>query len=100
MLAGSLLKEAEELLRMGLKPGKPLRSWSGQGFYWHFFKCHPGEVADGYELALDKALQVLETLSCHEVKNINDKAEVKKVIRTSVMSKQYGNEDFLAELVN
>jgi T-complex protein 1 subunit theta len=78
MFAGALLKEAEELLRMGLKPG---------------------EVAEGYELALEKALEILETLSCHEVKDINDKAEVKKVIRTAVMSKQYGNEDFLADLV-
>jgi len=78
MFAGALLKEAEELLRMGLKPG---------------------EVAEGYELALEKALEILETLSCHEVKDINDKAEVKKVIRTAVMSKQYGNEDFLADLI-
>jgi len=74
-----LLKEAEELLRMGLKPT---------------------EVADGYELALEKALEILETLSCHEVKDISDKEAVKKVIRTAVMSKQYGNEDFLANLVS
>ena len=79
ILAGALLKEAEELLRMGLKPT---------------------EVADGYELALEKALEILETLSCHEVKDISDKEAVKKVIRTSVMSKQYGNEDFLANLVS
>jgi chaperonin GroEL (HSP60 family) len=38
ILAGALLKEAEELLRMGLKPT---------------------EVADGYELALGKALEIL-----------------------------------------
>lgn len=78
ILAGALLKEAGELLRMGLKPT---------------------EVADGYELALEKALEVLETLSCHEVKDISDKEAVNKVIRTSVMSKQLGNEDFLANLV-
>ena len=42
MLAGALLKEAEDLLRMGLKPT---------------------EVAEGYELALEKALAILETLS-------------------------------------
>ena len=79
MFAGALLKEAEELLRMGLKPT---------------------EVADGYELALEKAIEVLETLSCHEVKDISDKVAVKKIIRTAVMSKQYGNEDFLADLVS
>jgi T-complex protein 1 subunit theta len=42
---GSLLKEAEDLLRMGLKPT---------------------EVAEGYERALEKALEVLETLSCFD----------------------------------
>ncbi len=60
----------------------------------------PTEVADGYELALEKALEILETLSCHEVNDISDKEAVKKVIRTAVMSKQYGNEDFLANLVS
>jgi hypothetical protein len=78
MLAGALLKEAEELLRMGLKPT---------------------EVAEGYELALEKALEILETLSCYEVKDISNKEEVKKVVKAAVMSKQYGNEEFLANLV-
>lgn len=78
MLAGALLKEAEELLRMGLKPT---------------------EVAEGYELALEKALEILETLSCYEVKDISNKKEVKKVIKAAVMSKQYGNEEFLANLI-
>merc|ERR1719158_1431787 len=75
VLAGALLKESEELLRMGIKPT---------------------EVAAGYELALEKALTVLETLSCKEVKN---ESEVLPVIRTSVMSKQYGHEDFLSKLI-
>ena len=78
MLAGALLKEAEDLLRMGLKPT---------------------EVAEGYELALEKALAILETLSCYEVTDISNKEEVKKVIKAAVMSKQYGNEEFLANLV-
>jgi len=60
----------------------------------------PTEVADGYELALEKALQVLETLSCYEVNDVSDKAAVKKVIKAAVMSKQLGNEEFLAELVS
>ena len=47
ILAGALLSEAEELIRMGLKPT---------------------EIADGYEMALEKALAVLETLSCAEIK--------------------------------
>jgi T-complex protein 1 subunit theta len=78
VLAGALLAEAEELIHMGLKPT---------------------EIAEGYELALEKALTVLETLKCGEIKDSRDLAEVKKAIRSSVMSKQYGNEDFITELI-
>jgi len=78
IFCGALLRQSEELIRMGLKPT---------------------EVAEGYEMALEKALEVLETLSCYEVKNNKDPVAVKKAIRTAVMSKQYGNEDFLSELI-
>jgi len=78
IFCGALLRQSEELLRMGLKPT---------------------EVAEGYEMALEKALEVLETLSCYEVKNTKDEESVKKAVRTAVMSKQYGNEDFLATLI-
>ena len=59
----------------------------------------PTEVAEGYEIALGKALEVLDTISCFEVKNTRDEESVKKAVRTAVMSKQYGNEDFLAGLI-
>ena len=79
ILAGALLAESEELIRMGLKPT---------------------EIAEGYEQALDKALEVLETLSIAEVKNPRSDLEtVKKAVRTAVMSKQYGYEDFLTDLI-
>jgi len=78
IFAGQLLKEAEDLIRMGLKPT---------------------EVADGYEKALDKALEILETLTCFEVKNTKDANEVTKAVRTAIMSKQYGHEDFIADLI-
>merc|ERR1712203_670816 len=78
IFAGALLRASEELLRMGLKPT---------------------EVAEGYEMALEKALEILQTLSCFEVKNTRDEESVKKAVRTAVMSKQYGNEDFLASLI-
>jgi len=78
IFAGALLRVAEDLLRMGLKPT---------------------EVAEGYEIALTKALEILPTLSCYEVKNTRDEESVKKAIRTGVMSKQYGHEDFLADLI-
>jgi len=78
IFAGALLRVSEELLRMGLKPT---------------------EVADGYEIALNKALEILPSLSCYEVTNTRDEESVKKAVRTAVMSKQYGNEDFLADLI-
>ncbi|CAG2122554.1 unnamed protein product, partial [Medioppia subpectinata] len=79
LFAGSLLESAEELIRMGLKPT---------------------EIIDGYELAVNKVLdEILPKLSVHEVKNVLDLKEVMKAIRSSVMSKQYGNEDFLSELI-
>ena len=59
----------------------------------------PTEVAEGYEMALEKALEILQTLTCFEVKNTRDEESVKKAVRTAVMSKQYGNEDFLAQLI-
>ena len=34
-----------------------------------------------------------------ELKNLRDKTEVKKALKTAIMSKQYGNEDFLAKLI-
>jgi len=78
IIAGELLKAAESLIRMGLKPT---------------------EIAEGYEIALDKALEILETLQCAEVKNTRDQKDVEKAIRSAVMSKQYGNEDYLASLI-
>ncbi|CAL1538921.1 unnamed protein product [Lymnaea stagnalis] len=76
--AGALLENAEELLRMGLSVA---------------------EVTEGYEMALKKALDVLPGLSLGTVKNMRNKEEVLPAIRTAIMSKQYGNEDFLADLI-
>lgn len=78
LFAGALLSEAEDLIRLGLKPT---------------------EIAEGYERALDKALEVLDTLTCDKIKDTRDATDVKRAVRPSVMSKQYGNEDFLADLV-
>ncbi|CAG2168360.1 unnamed protein product [Oppiella nova] len=79
LFAGSLLENAEELIRMGLKPT---------------------EIIDGYEMAINKVLdEILPELTVHEVKDVRDLKEVTKAIRSSVMSKQYGNEDFLSELI-
>jgi len=44
-------------------------------------------------------LIVVVGLAVEEVKDRKDRATVARVIRTAVMSKQYGLEDFLAGLV-
>ncbi|KAJ8315066.1 hypothetical protein KUTeg_007216 [Tegillarca granosa] len=78
VFAGELLHNAETLLKMGLSVT---------------------EVTEGYELASKKALELLPDLVCKEQKDLRNKAGVTECIRASIMSKQYGNEDFLADLI-
>lgn len=78
IFTGALLEAAEDLIRMGLTPT---------------------DVAEGYQLAMNKALEVISTLKCWEVKDPRDISQVTKALRSAIMSKQYGNEDFLAKLV-
>jgi len=79
VLAGELLKKAEDLLRMGLKTS---------------------EIVAGYERAQKIALDTLEELEVDKVEDIRSQGELSKAIRTVIASKQNGNEDFLAELVS
>ncbi|XP_076640512.1 chaperonin containing TCP1 subunit 8 [Colletes latitarsis] len=78
IFAGALLEAAEELLRLGITTS---------------------EIVEGYEASLEKALEILPTLVCYEIKDYRDEKAVKVGIKTSVMSKQYGNEDHLASLI-
>lgn len=78
IFCGALLEAAEDLLRMGLTPS---------------------EVTEGYELALEKALEILPTLTCHEIKDYRSQDEVIKGLQTVIMSKQYGQEEFLTQLI-
>ncbi|XP_054270990.1 T-complex protein 1 subunit theta [Macrosteles quadrilineatus] len=78
IFSGALLEAAEDLLRMGLTPT---------------------EIVEGYEKALEKALEILPSLVCHEIKDVRNEAEVKKGIKTTIMSKQYGFEDFLTDII-
>ncbi|TVY92069.1 putative T-complex protein 1 subunit theta, partial [Lachnellula willkommii] len=79
VLAGELLKKAEELLRMGLKTSDIIR---------------------GYEMAQKFALEELENLVVDKVEDIRSKSELSKAIRTVIASKQNGHEDFLADMVS
>ena len=78
VLAGELLKKAEDLLRMGLKAS---------------------DVVQGYERAQKFALETLDQLEVDRVKDIRSQSELGKAIRTVVASKQSGSEDFLADMV-
>ncbi|KAG8190220.1 hypothetical protein JTE90_011941 [Oedothorax gibbosus] len=78
IFTGALLKNAEELLKMGLAPS---------------------EIIQGYELALEKTLEILPNLMCTEIKDVSNEEEAVKGIRTALMSKAYGTEDFLARLI-
>ncbi|CAH0683076.1 unnamed protein product [Spodoptera exigua] len=78
VFSGALLEAAEELLRLGVTPS---------------------EIADGYEKALEKCLEILPGLVCEEIKDCKNIDAVTKGITPSIMSKQYGYEDFIASLV-
>uniref|UniRef100_A0A0K8SED5 T-complex protein 1 subunit theta n=1 Tax=Lygus hesperus TaxID=30085 RepID=A0A0K8SED5_LYGHE len=78
ILAGALLQQAIPLLKMGMTPI---------------------DIIEGYQLALAKALDVLPSLVCHEIKDVKNEEDVSKAIRASIMSKQYGHEDFLTKII-
>lgn len=78
VFCGALLEVAEELLRLGVTTS---------------------DITEGYEKALDKALEILPKLVCHEVKDYRNQELVKEAIRASIMSKQLGNEDFITDLI-
>lgn len=79
LLVGCLLEKAEELIRQGLKPI---------------------EIVEGYELACKKVLEeILPKTVCGELNDFHNLDKVVKAIKTSIASKQYGQEDFLANLI-
>lgn len=78
VISGTLLEAAEELLRLGITTS---------------------EIAEGYEKALDKCLEILPELVCYEIKDYKNIQEVSKGIMPSIMSKQYGHEEFITGLV-
>jgi len=79
LLAGALLEQAEELIRAGIKPT---------------------EIIEGYELARDSIIEkYLDKIVVNELKDLNKFDEVFPVIRSAVMSKQYGQEDLIAKII-
>ncbi|KAI9375206.1 chaperonin complex component, TCP-1 theta subunit [Aspergillus egyptiacus] len=78
VLAGEMLKKAEELLRLGLKTS---------------------DIVQGYEKAQNFALKTLEDLQVDRLQDLRSQTELSKALRTVVASKQAGSEDILASLV-
>lgn len=78
IFAGALLDSAEELLKMGLSPA---------------------EVIEGYDMACKKAMEILPELVSYTCKDLRDQNEIVKIMKPVITSKQYGNEEFLSELI-
>ncbi|RCI16183.1 hypothetical protein L249_2206 [Ophiocordyceps polyrhachis-furcata BCC 54312] len=78
VLAGELLRKAEDLLRMGLRTS---------------------DIVSGYEKAQKMALDGLEKLVVDKVGDLRKQDELAKAIRTVVASKHNGSEDLVARLV-
>ncbi|KAK6341226.1 T-complex protein 1 subunit theta [Orbilia brochopaga] len=79
VLAGELLTMAENLIRMG--------------------GLQPSDIIQGYAKAEKFAQKALEELSHDSVKDVRNKSELSKALRTVITSKQHGNEEILADLV-
>lgn len=79
-LAGELLEQAEQLLKMGLPVS---------------------QITLGYEMACKKAIHILENeLEVFKVNDISDKEQIKKAIKSSLTAKYLGNEDLFCNLVS
>ena len=77
-MAGELMTQAQSLIQMGL---------------------HPSEILIGYEKAAKKSMELLETVDSYTSENLRDQAELTRLIKGTVASKQFGLEDFLAGLI-
>ncbi|RUS26543.1 hypothetical protein BC938DRAFT_470631 [Jimgerdemannia flammicorona] len=78
VFAGELLQNAEYLLRMGL---------------------HPSEIVQGYELAREKTLEILEELAVDKITDLKSRDQLLKPVRTAIAAKQFGHEELLSNLV-
>ena len=78
ILAGELLRFAEELIQTGL---------------------HPSEILNGYERSSKKLEEILPELVTQTISDFKDKDLVEKCLRPTIASKIYGYEKHLAKCV-
>uniref|UniRef100_A0AC35UB08 T-complex protein 1 subunit theta n=1 Tax=Rhabditophanes sp. KR3021 TaxID=114890 RepID=A0AC35UB08_9BILA len=58
------------------------------------------QIVDGFDKCLKVVEEVLPGLSVKTITDLSDVNEVRKAVRASITSKQYENEDFIADLVS
>ncbi|MFH4978160.1 hypothetical protein AB6A40_004869 [Gnathostoma spinigerum] len=78
MLGAALLENAMTLINMGLKPV---------------------EIAEGYEKAYEKLNELLPKLVVAEATNPKDYESVRTFLRSSIASKQFSDDEFIANMV-
>ncbi|KJH45781.1 putative T-complex protein 1, theta subunit [Dictyocaulus viviparus] len=78
ILSSALLEHGAELINMGLTPQ---------------------DIATGYELAAEKAFEIMPSLVIKEATDLRDPSLVKKFLRSAITSKQYDNEEIISDLV-
>jgi len=77
-LAGELLHQAQELLRMGV---------------------HPSEIVSGYNTATKKAMELMEASVCRSVEDVRSVDQLIVPLKAVLAAKLWGHEDLLAPLV-
>ena len=60
---------------------------------------HPSEILIGYEKASKKVMELMDTIPTYQSQNLRDRAELARMIKATVASKQFGLEDFLSGLI-
>lgn len=77
-MAGELMTQAQNLISMGL---------------------HPSEILIGYEKAAKKSMELMDAIPTYQSENLRDQAELTRLIKSTVATKQFGLEEFLAGLI-
>lgn len=60
---------------------------------------HPSEILIGYEKAAQKTMELMDDIESYTSTNLRDKTELSRMIKSTIASKQFGLEDFLAGLI-
>lgn len=77
-LVGELMTQAAGLINMGL---------------------HPSEILIGYDKAAKKTYELLNNLCAERLENPKNKEQLVRAIKSVIASKQFGQEDFLSDLI-